>query len=304
MPFDKALLHPRYWLTWLGIGLFALLAFVPWPVRYQLGRFGGYIIYKRNPKRRHIVQTNVALCFPEQTPAQRERMVLSHLQDYAHALLSYSLLFFRSRAWLYQHIDIQGREHIEVLLAQHKNIMLLLGHSVWLEFAPVALGAFYPIYGSYQPFKNPIINWLVARSRLQDAEFIVAREEGMLKLVRGFQHGRLLVFLPDEDHGLKASVFAPFFNVPKATLTTPARLAKLGEAAALPMMAFFNNQTGRFEVIISPALQPYPVKQDEQNAITLNQGLEKLIKIQPSQYMWLLKLFRTQPDPNVHLYKT
>jgi lauroyl/myristoyl acyltransferase len=144
---------------------------------------------------------------------------------------------------------------------------------------------------------------LVARSRLKDAEFIVAREEGMLKLVRGFQHGRLLVFLPDEDHGLKASVFAPFFNVPKATLTTPARLAKLGDAAALPIMAFFNHQTGRFEVVISPALQPYPVKQDEQNTITLNQSLETLIRTHPSQYMWLLKLFRTQVDPSINFYK-
>jgi lauroyl/myristoyl acyltransferase len=303
MAFDKTLLYPRYWLTWLGVGLFSILAFVPWKLRYHLGRLIGYVIYKRNPKRQHIVQTNLTLCFPEQTPVQRERMVLAHLQDYAHALLSYSLLFFRSRKWLYEQIDIQGREHIETLLAQHKNIMLLLGHSVWLEFAPVALGAYYPLYGSYQPFKNPIINWLVARSRLTDAEFIVAREEGMLKLVRGFKHGRLLVFLPDEDHGLKVSVFAPFFNVPKATLTTPARLAKLGEAAALPIMAFFNTQTGRFEVMISPALHPYPLKDEQQNATLLNQGMEALIKLYPHQYMWLLKLFRTQPDSTVNVYK-
>ena len=32
--FSRALLHPRYWLLWLGIGLLWLLVQLPYPVIY------------------------------------------------------------------------------------------------------------------------------------------------------------------------------------------------------------------------------------------------------------------------------
>lgn len=35
--FSAALLHPRYWLLWLGIGLLWLVVQLPYPVIYRLG---------------------------------------------------------------------------------------------------------------------------------------------------------------------------------------------------------------------------------------------------------------------------
>ncbi|STD19255.1 lipid A biosynthesis lauroyl (or palmitoleoyl) acyltransferase [Enterobacter asburiae] len=39
--FTAALLHPRYWLTWLGIGFLWLLVQLPYPVIFRLGKFLG-----------------------------------------------------------------------------------------------------------------------------------------------------------------------------------------------------------------------------------------------------------------------
>lgn len=35
--FSTALLHPRYWLTWLGIGVLWLVVQLPYPIIYRLG---------------------------------------------------------------------------------------------------------------------------------------------------------------------------------------------------------------------------------------------------------------------------
>ncbi len=253
-PFPRRLLAPRYWPTWLGVGLFAILAWLPWQLRRSLGKRLGNWIYHHNSKRRHIVLTNLHLCFPDLDDTQREQMAQAHLQEYTCAMLDYSLLFFRSRRWLYQRVHIQGREHIDRAIAAGQNVILLVAHSVWLEFAGLATGQHYRVLGFYKPFSNPVINWLITRSRLKDAAFLVAREQGMMKLVRALEPGLLMFFLPDEDHGSKHSVFAPFFGVPKATLTTPARLAKLGKAVALPVMAFFNQQSGRYEIVVECCL--------------------------------------------------
>lgn len=287
--------HPRHWSSWLGVSLLALLTPAPWQFRRWLAKHIGQQIYKRNHKRRHVVETNLGHCFPAWATEKRQAAAQQHFTEYAHALLDYGQLFFRSRKTLYSRITIEGRENLDQAIANRQNVLLLLGHSVWLEFAPAAIGQDYRAYGSYKPFKNPVFDYLIARSRLKDVEFVVAREEGMRKLIRALEPGRLLFFLPDEDHGEKNSVFAPFFGVPKATLTTPGRIAKLGKATALPIMAFFDESNGSYTIQIGEAIQNF-TSEAESSTSQMNQALETLVRQHPTQYMWLLKLFRTRPD--------
>nr|CAA6827505.1 MAG: Lipid A biosynthesis acyltransferase [uncultured Thiotrichaceae bacterium] len=294
--FNKILLHPRYWATWCGVGIFWVLAWLPNKTRHWLGKHIGHFIYRKNHKRRHIVSSNLQHCFPELTADEHAVLAQQTMREYACALLDYSVLFFRSRKWLSQHVVIEGREKLDKALAQDQNIILLLGHSVWLEFAPLTIGLDYSAYGSYKPFKNPVVNWLIARSRLKDVEFVIAREEGMMKLVRAMKPGRLLFFLPDQDHGEKHSVFAPFFGKPKATLTTPARIVKLGKASCFPVMTFFDHNTGKYTTVISDKLEGFGGGSAEQSATMMNRGFQELISLHPEQYMWLLKLFRTTQD--------
>lgn len=300
--FDKNLLHPRYWATWFGLGGFWLLAWLPWKARHCLGDKIGAYIYRKNTKRRHIVLSNLRACFPELTDHEHNELAQQTMREYACALLDYSILFFRSRQWLAQHMIIEGQDKLDAALAQNKNIMLLLGHSVWLEFAPLTIGQHYSAYGSYKPFKNAVVNWLIAHSRLKDVEFVIAREEGMIKLVRAMKPGRMLFFLPDQDHGSKHSVFAPFFGKPKATLTTPARIAKLGKASCFPVMTFFDHNSGKYKTVVGNSLEAFGQGTAEQDAITMNKGFEELIALHPEQYMWLLKFFRTTQHQTEGLY--
>ena len=300
--FPTELLHPRHWLTWLGVGAFVPLAWLPWTMRRWLGMRIGTGIYRRNHKRRQVVLTNLRLCFPDWDETQREQLTKQHFQEYACALLDYSLLFFRTRRWLIQRVTIQGSEHIDQALAANQNVILLVAHSVGLEFAGMGMGQNYRLQCFYKPFSNAVINWLVAYSRSKDAESLVAREEGMRKLVRSLESGCLLFFLPDEDHGDKHSVFVPFFSELKATLTTPMRLSKLGNATTIPVMAYFDSQTGKYRIQVNPPLNNFSPDNALESATIMNTALQKLIAADPKQYMWTLKLFRTRPpnEPSVY----
>ncbi len=300
--FPPALLHPRHWLSWLGVVCLAVLAFMPWSVRRWLGERIGSLMYRHNRKRRQIVLSNLQQCFPHLSPAERDSWTRQHLTEYTCALLDYSILLFRSRTWLLRRIHIEGLEQVDAAWRANENIMLLLGHSVWLEMAPIAIGQRYPAYGSYKPFKNQVLNWIITGNRLKDVEFAITREEGMMKLVRSLQPGRCLFFLPDQDHGEKHSVFAPFFGIPKATLTTPARIARLGKARAFPVMAFFCKTTGQYRVVIGKQLENFGQLSAEQDAANLNLGFQNLIEQNPVQYMWMLKLLRTRPPGSERIY--
>ena len=300
--FTIKLLHPRYWLTWMGLLLFFFISLYPTSVRHFFGKKLGSLIYKKNTKRQHIINTNLALSFPELNTSQRKKLAKEHLQWYGRALFDYSFFFFASKKRLYNNMVIEGKEHIDDALRTGHNIMILLGHSVMLEFVPTMLGQYYKTYGSYKPLSNPVIDWMISRNRCKHVKFVVAREEGMMRLVRELKNEQLLIFLPDEDHGTEHSSFANFFNVPKATLNTPARIARLTKAKSFPAMAFYDQSLGKYKIIINKALNNYPTKDNEHNASVMNAGFEALIRQYPEQYMWLMKLYKTQADSDKKRY--
>ena len=67
--------HPRYWPTWAGFFFIWLAAFMPWPVKRGLGRGLGYMLWALAKSRRHITEVNIALCFPELSPAEQKQRV-------------------------------------------------------------------------------------------------------------------------------------------------------------------------------------------------------------------------------------
>lgn len=300
--FSIGLLTPRYWLTWLGLSLFYIFSLLPTPVRHFFGRKLGSFIYKKNKKRRYVINTNLQLCFPELSAEQREQFGEEHLQWYGCALLDYSLFFFAGKKRLYRNMLIEGKEHIDTALQRGENIIILLGHSVMLEFVPTMLGQYFNTYGSYKPLSNPVIDWMIARNRCKHVKFVVARKEGMMRLVRELKDKQLLIFLPDEDHGKEHSSFANFFGAAKATLNTPARIARLAKAKSFPAMAFYDQDMKKYKIMIGDYLENYPTKDSENNAEIMNSGFEKLICHHPMQYMWLMKLFKTQPDTDKQRY--
>jgi len=301
--FSMTLLHPRYWLTWVSLILAFIVAQLPEGLRHALGRKVGNAIYNNKKKKRYkVVKTNLEIAFPNLSEEKREALIKDHLAWYGCALVDYSLLFFASQKRLASKVEIAGKAHIDNALAENKSIIILLAHSVMLEFGPAALGFHYEAFGSYKTSKNAVMDWMIAKARCRHVAFVVSRDEGLRKLVKSLTPGRLMIFLPDEDLGKENAVFVPFFGKQKATLTTTARLAKLGKAAALPAFAWYNSTTQKYVLEIAPALQDYPSKNTNEDAHQLNQALEKLIQKNPAQYMWLLKWYRTRPDGQKSIY--
>lgn len=299
--FTASLLHPRLFPTWIGLGVFYVISYLPVTFRHALGRQIGNFNFK-NPKRRNIVTANLKVAFPELNADQIEGLTRENMQWYGCALIDYSLIFFTSRKRLSKMIDIQGEEYIERAIKDQQNVILLLAHTMMLEFAPVAIGIKYDIFGSYKTSKNPVIDWLTAKSRCRHASLVVARDEGLRKLVKSMSPDRLMVFLPDEDLGLESSVFVPFFSRQKSTLTTTARLAKMGKAMALPLFSYYDKDKRKYIAKIIKPLENYPSANPAADAANMNRALEDFIKEHPEQYMWTMKWYKTRPEGEEAIY--
>ncbi|HIQ07736.1 MAG TPA: lipid A biosynthesis acyltransferase [Thiotrichaceae bacterium] len=291
--FTIKLLAPRYWLTGLAVVLFAPVAWLPVTIRHQIGRWLGGVVYRRNNKRRAIVLQNLAVALPGLSAQQREEKALKMLQWYGCAMIDYSVLFFRSKRYLQKQMKFEGLDKVESVVSEGQPVVILLAHSVWLDFAPAALSASFDLYGSYKPLSNALLDWLLQRMRCRYVKFVIAREEGMLRLVRSLKDGRVLVFLPDEDLGVEQADFAPFFGRKKATLKTPARIAAIKKASCFPCYTYFNNDTQQYCTVLGEVLAPFPAKASTDSAIVLNNALEQVIRSDIEQYMWQLKYYRS-----------
>ena len=302
LPFTLSLFHPKHWLAWIGLGMMAIVSLLPTSVRHAFGKKIGAYIYNNNKKRRHNVDTNLNIAFPELSEEQREAMALENMQWYGCALVDYSMVFFSTKKRLSTMSEIRGKEYIDAARRDNKTVILLLAHSVMLEFGPPEIGLHYDFFGSYKTSKNPVLDWIVARSRCRHASLVVSREEGLRKLVKSMTPERVMIFLPDEDLGRENAVFSPFFGKEKSTLTTTARLAKMGKAVALPTFVYFDVDEQKYITRIGPPLENYPSNDAVADATNMNQALEALILEKPEQYMWFMKWYFTRPEGEQKVY--
>lgn len=304
--FNRALLHPKHWVSWLGALVLIVIAYLPQSLRMRLSEWFGRRQYKKQQinsgKRYQIVSANLAVAFPDKSVSEREVMVAEHFVHHYRGYIDYSLLFFRSKKWLASHVRLEGDNTLSEMVEQGRNVMILLTHSVALDFAPVALSHQYSVYGSYHTQKNAVLDWLMARSREKHVDYLIARSEGMQRLVRLLVPRRLLIFLADEDLGLKHACFAKFYREEKATLVSPIRISKLKKAVCFAAFTWFDKDSKQYVVSLGKKFEFDYTQSNEVNALLLNKRMQEVIDIAPLQYMWMLKFFKTRPEGKKSLY--
>lgn len=301
-PFSRTFLQPKYWLTWVGLFFLLLLSVMPLSLRHWIGGIIGRLLFHSNKKRRSITKKNLEIVFPDANEYHIKQRVAESFYWQGVSFVEYSLLFFASKRRLRQYINVEGFEQLEQAKLHQHNVVVLLLHSSFLDMAPFALGDRYTVYGSYKPVKNVVLDWFVRRARCRSVAFVVSREEGMMKLVKSLVPGKFLIFLPDEDLGVKHADFADFFGVPKATLNTPARIAKMKSAKCYPCYAYFDKKDRKYRIKVCPAIKDFPAANKQSSANKLNTALEDAIALAPEQYMWTLRYYKTRPENTESIY--
>lgn len=304
--FQLSLLHPRYWTTWLGLMVLFFTNLLPLSIIDGLGCRLGKVVAGKNKKRFNIAKTNLALCYPEKSDDEIERMVIQHFQAQLRSLLHYPVLWWSSELVVRKRIQTFGFEQISDYQQQGKNVIVLLTHNVGLDFASAAISMAYPANGPYKAVRNPVIDWLIANGRLRFTSKhggkLFTREDGLRPLIRGTRSGKVLIYLGDEDLGVEHSIFTDFFGVKKATLPVLGRLAKSCDAVVLPCVSCYQPENKTYLVKLLPKIENMPSGSDEVDSLNMNKAIERAIAQCPIQYLWTLRYFQTRPSGEVSVY--
>jgi KDO2-lipid IV(A) lauroyltransferase len=287
--------------TWLGIGILWLLQ--PLPLRFQafVGACAGELVRLAIPRRRRIVERNLALCFPELTPTAQAALCRAHFRAASRAVLEHGLLAWASEARLRRLIRVRDEAHL--LAARPNPVILLAPHFVGLDMGGTRYTLDHAGVSVYSRIRNPLVDRLVHRIRARfNAPLLVARQDGIRAAIRPLKNGLPLYLLPDQDFGARDSLFVPFFGEPAATLPVLARLAQLTGARVVPLVTQQLPGGHGYEARYYPAWENFPSGDLHADTLRMNNFIEARVREMPEQYFWAHRRFKTRPPGAAPIY--
>lgn len=295
--FTSALLHPRYWLSWFGIGMLWLIVQLPYPLIWRLGGGLGRLSRHVLKGRARIAAHNLELCFPQKSEQERRDLLNKNFESVGMGLMETGMAWFWSDARIARWSTATGIDQIRLVQQQQRGILLIGVHFLTLEMGARLFGLYAsPGIGVYRPNDNPVIDLVQVWGRMRSNKDMLDRKDlkGMIRALKG---GEVIWYAPDHDYGRKGSVFVPLFNVENAATTSGTyTLARMSKACIVPFVPRRRADGKGYELIILDAECSPPLDDAESTAAWMNKVIEKCIMMAPEQYMWLHRRFKTRPE--------
>jgi KDO2-lipid IV(A) lauroyltransferase len=285
----------------LLLGVMWLLHWLPLPLLGRLGNAVGSLLFMFVGDRRRIALTNLRLCFPDLSEAERVALAKKHFQAYARAVLERGILWWSSEARLKRLIVVDPCVPLEIF--QSGPTIILCPHFVCLEVAGVAIAMKTSGCSIYTSQRNPVFDEALRKGRARfNAPKLLSRADGIKPIIRAMRSGLPFFMLPDLDFGSKDSAFVSFFGNKAATLTAPARIANATSAKIVPVVATFLPNYQGWKVTFYPTWENYPGDDIAAATRRMNEFIEQRVLEAPAEYWWTHKRFKTRPpgEPGVY----
>lgn len=295
--FSSALLHPRHWLSWLGVGLLWLVVQLPYPLLWRLGRALGRLSMRFLRRRAQVAHRNLALCFPDQSEQERQALVIKNFESVGMGLMETGMAWFWSDKRIRRWSSASGIEQVRLVQQQQRGVLLIGIHFLTLEMGARMFGLYAsPGIGVYRPNDNPVIDLIQTWGRMRSNKDMLDRKD-LKGMIRALKAGEVIWYAPDHDYGRKGSVFVPLFDVEQAATTSGTyTLARMSGACIVPFVPRRRADGSGYELAILDAECSPPLDDAESTAAWMNKVVEKCILMAPEQYMWLHRRFKTRPE--------
>lgn len=283
----------RHLPSWFLYGFLWLIAQLPLPVHFWIGRGLGHVV-RWLGIRRHVIEKNIKQCFPQLDHAQQIKLIHQNYCETGIMVMQTLKTFLGLSDSVFNQIKIEGSNHLEKNLKHKKGVLLVSAHFTALDVGGKIICQHYPISGVYRPHKNAVMEYIVKRSRLNYAENMFSRDQ-LRDIVKHLKSGGIIWYAPDQDYRRGRSIFSPFFNTPASTITATHQLARMTDCSIIFFSVKRMAKKPYYQLHLSKPLSAFP--SDEQtDTDTINHGIENMIKKTPEQYLWLHKRFKTTPD--------
>ncbi len=263
------------------------------PLRW-LHRLGGWLARRKRGRAWHIVQRNLALCFPDLDADRRQALAEETLRESGCSMLEAFRIWTRPHravAWIR---EVEGADLLAQARAKGRGVLVLAPHLGAWELLNLYLAGTGPGAVLYRPPSSAAVEAAIVRSRSAlGMDLIRADKQAPRTIIRRLAAGDLIGILPDQQPKIGEGVFAPFFGVQALTMTLAPRIAQrctalFGWAERLP-------GSSGFRIHFVPAPDDLYADDPVQATTAMNAAIEALVRQAPAQYAWTYKRFSRRP---------
>ena len=286
---------PRYWPTWLGLGLLRIVCLLPHRTLLGIGRLLGRLVFRLAAGRRAIVKRNLRLCFPDMQAEDREALARRHFEALGVSLMEMGLGRWASDEHLAGLTSIEGLEHVLDAVNAGHGVILLSAHFTTLELSGRVLRLHIPPFDAvYRKNRSEFITEVLRTGRERSAADTIEKRD-IKAMVRSLRQGRVVWYAPDQSYNRKGAEVIPFFGIPSMHTTATSTLARLGKAVTVP---YFPERLadGRYKLRILEPLQDFPSDDLVADTMQYVRVLEEHVRRCPEQYFWIHRKFKDLPE--------
>lgn len=285
-------------------GLLFFLGHLPLRLNHALGAIIGWLLWVFPTREKATSLINLGMCYPEKDEHWRNRVARQSLIETGKTLTESPVLWYSSRERIRSLVrGISDMPAVDRAVNMGRGAILVSPHIGSWEMTGLYSATLYPMTSLYQKPKIKELDELLKRARETTGSSLVpTTPSGLRQLHQALVDGECIGILPDQEPKGSGGVFAPFFGLQAYTMTL---LTRLSSEKGVPIIISFAERLPRgkgyyFHIVVPDESihDPDPVVA----ATALNAAVEKIIRINPEQYMWNYKRFKRRPGNETSFY--
>ncbi len=234
-----------------------------------------------------ISTNNLSLAFPNFNEIQKKKILNNMWNNYGKIFAEYVFMKdFRKSKKFSEKIIIENKEQLETIMQQKKPVIFISGHFNNFELMAMQIEKWgISLAAIYRPLNNKFLNPIMERIRKKHIckKQIKKGISGTKELLKNFKQGTSIALMIDQrvSEGIKCELF----NKKALTTTIPAQFIKKFNAEVVPIyIERLQNNTFKLKVFNSIAFSEN--QSVETITLELNKVLEKMINLNPDQWIW------------------
>ncbi len=276
-----------------------LICLMPYKLLMMFGVLLGnlYYILVKKQRERAVAQMMPALKVDED---EARRLVRKSFVNLAKNMLEIMYMPNLNSDNLSRYIDIENMDRMKDALAEGHGVVILTGHIgtwEWLSAAFTLNNMPASAIAKTQPNADYTKALNELRSKINMEIFSRGTSE-LLMAAKALKKGKILGFLADQDAG-PGGAFIEFLG---KTASTPLGPAVFSRKFGSPVMPCFilRQENGKHKVVIGEALRYKDTGDTDKDlfdlTVTMTKILEKVIRENPTQWLWFQKRWNTAPE--------
>ncbi len=276
----------RYFVEFLII-IFLLVIFkiLGFKLASSLGGLIGRLVGPLFRSKKKIL-SNISKAFPEIEEKSTELIVKKMWENYGRILSEYMFIKNFRNSKYKKFLTIEGQEILNELKDSKEPVIFISGHfnnfelmAMQIEKSGINLAAIY------RPLNNIFLNKIMEKIR---TKYICRKQikkggSGTRELLESFKNNYSIAIMIDQR--VSESIKTDFFGHKASTTTIPAQLVKKFGSKIVPIYIERINGV-YFKMTISKPVSFDKESTIEEITLNLNKWLEKMILINPGQWIW------------------